>query len=183
MSLSFTVALVGRCAASRQHRTSSDRRLPALHEQDHTWCTTGSSDQNRYGLRQCAEPLRATGIRDNEAAPPCEVLGSVLVNWAKVPPVGSGGSTTELSVTDGCRRPGGDQYADSPARPPGQYCSLLKIWRVTENQTIDGDRLSPRNSRTTKAVDLRISFRRKLAGSSRHGQHCVFNARNERAVN
>jgi hypothetical protein len=59
-----------------------------------------------------------TGTWDNEAAPSHEVKGSVLENRANMSPLGSGTSITELSVTDGYRRPGGD-HGSMPTRQCG----------------------------------------------------------------
>jgi hypothetical protein len=42
---------------------------------------------NPVRLRQCAEPLRATGIWDNEAAPPREVIGYMLADRANMLPL------------------------------------------------------------------------------------------------
>jgi hypothetical protein len=80
--------LADRCAPSRQHRTSSGRRISAPRESGRNWCTARSSARTRRGLRQCAEPPCATGIWDNEAAPPREVIRSGLVYLSKQAPCG-----------------------------------------------------------------------------------------------
>ena len=72
-----------------------------LMNQRRNWCTARSSARTRRGLRQCVEPPCATGIWDNEAAPPCEVIRSGLVYRSKHAPVGSSGTTPGLSIPDG----------------------------------------------------------------------------------
>ena len=115
----LTAALAGRCAASRQHRTSSGRRLSAPHEQGRNWCTAGSSARIRHGLRQCDEPLCATGIWDSEAAPAARGNTVCACESGIRAPCG----TTELPVTDGCQRPGGD-HGTMPTRQSGALVNI-----------------------------------------------------------
>jgi hypothetical protein len=74
--------------------------------------------ESQHGRPQCFAPFYATDTWDNEGPPPREVIGSLFMNRANLP-----GGTIELSVTDGCQRPGGDR-SSMPTRQRGPLVNI-----------------------------------------------------------
>ena len=123
-----------------------------LINQRRNWCTARSSARTRRGLRQCVEPPCATGIWDNEAAPPCEVIRSGLVYRSKHAPVGSSGTT--IRILDGYRRPGRDNRT-VPTRRRGALVNIAHFWKF--------DGATAGNDFLTTAIKIRSMVGRRTA--------------------
>jgi hypothetical protein len=84
--------------------------------------------ESQHGPPQCFAPLYLADTWDNKAAPPGEMIGPWLVNRASLPLRDKDGGTIELSLTDGCQRPGGDRSS----MPTRQCDPLVNIAHYRE---------------------------------------------------